>query len=397
MSPPPLEVATGSLIGDTTSTVELPRSSLLDSTGTSEGRSASSDGGNGGCGGGAGPTTQSLSNAMILLAQHLEQERKERTSSLADLRRNVEAQQVVLAQIAEQLIGGKLEETLGQMRTEIAKQQEQQDLQAAALREALLDINQHREDSKQQLTELGDLKVRCQALAAQFGGCGAGARASEGGLNEDLTSMVMYHEQQFVEVVKAVEMERSARMAETAELRAATADIRAEANRSRDMRKGSRPARLSSPATMPQQIQIPASTGHTPAVSRARSPEEASYAIGRQRPHAVPQMMHSVSNGSPACSPRGNASNGGSLSCSMVTAGPPPTSPRILLQRTCHDEAEPQRHDRTCVRCGSRNSRYGSRLVAFDGQLFCEPCLKERCLSVEHTAPRPTFIDGHGQ
>jgi hypothetical protein len=262
---------------------------------------------------------------MILLAQHLEQERKERASSLAELRRNVEAQQVVLAQIAEQLIGGKLEETLGQLRTDIAKQQEQQDLQAAALREALLDMSQHREDGKQQFTELGDLKVRCETLAAQVGCCTTGAGASEGKLSEDLASMVLYHEQQFVELVKAVEMERSARMGETAELRAAAAELRVEASRSRDMRRSSRPTRLSSPAAMALVTQLPPSG----VASRARSPEEASYAVGRQRAHALaPQMMHSVNSSSPACSPRGNVSSsgnfngaGGNSSCSMMTAG----------------------------------------------------------------------------
>jgi len=389
MSPPPLEAPPGSLIVDAASAVEHPRdrSSMLDSTGTSEGRSGGSEVANGGCSGGGGPTTQSLSNAMILLAQHLEQERKERASSLAELRRNVEAQQVVLARIAEQLIGGKLEETLGHLRAEIAKQHEQQDLQAAALREALLDISQHREDGKQQLSELSDLKVRCETLATQFGRSGTGAGASEGRLSEDFASMVMHHEQQFVELVKAVEMERSARMGETSELRAATAELRVEASRSRDMRRTSRPARLSSPVLV---TPLPCSTGHTPVASRARSPEEASYAIGRQRPHALaPQMTHSVNNGSPASSPRGKVSGGGnftgaggSSSCSMMTAGPP-SSPR--RQRACHDEAEPpQRQGRSCVRCGSRNPRYGIRLVAFDGEWFCEACLKDRCTSWRH-------------
>jgi len=370
---------------------------MLDSTGTSEGRSGGSEVANGGCSGGGGPTTQSLSNAMILLAQHLEQERKERASSLAELRRNVEAQQVVLARIAEQLIGGKLEETLGHLRAEIAKQHEQQDLQAAALREALLDISQHREDGKQQLSELSDLKVRCETLATQFGRSGTGAGASEGRLSEDFASMVMHHEQQFVELVKAIEMERSARMGETAELRAATAELHVEASRSHDMKRASRPARLSSPALV---TQLSRSVGHTPAGSRARSPEERSYPTCRQRSHVLPpQMMHSVNSGSPASSPRGSnvsggggfSGTGGSLSCSTMTVGPPPSSPR-LLQCACHDETEPpQRHARSCVRCGSKNPRCGSRLVAFDGELFCEACLKERCTSVEHKVPRTSF------
>jgi len=400
MSPPPLEAATGCLIRDASGAVELPRdrSSLLDSTGTSEGRNGGSEVAIGGCSGGGGPTTQSLSNAMILLAQHLEQERKERASSLAELRRNVEAQQVVLAQIAEQLIGGKLEETLGQLRADIVKQQEQQDLQAAALREALLDMSQHREDGKHQLTELNDVKVRCETLATQFSCRRPGAGASEDRLSEDLTSMVMYHEQQFVELVKAVEMERSARMGETAELRAATAELRVEAGRSRDMHRSSRTSRLSSPAAMPPMTQLPSSTGPTPA-SRARSPEEASYANLRQRPHALaaPQMMHAVNSGSPACSPRGTfTGTGGSLSCSLKIPCPP-SSPRPPLHRACHDEAEPpQRHGRSCARCGSRNPRHGSRLVAFDGELVCEACLKERCVSMEHKAPRTSFLECHG-
>eukprot|EP00419_Tripos_fusus_P025426 CAMPEP_0172707556 /NCGR_PEP_ID=MMETSP1074-20121228/50036_1 /TAXON_ID=2916 /ORGANISM="Ceratium fusus, Strain PA161109" /LENGTH=308 /DNA_ID=CAMNT_0013530381 /DNA_START=37 /DNA_END=963 /DNA_ORIENTATION=- len=120
---------------------------------------------------GAGPKAINLSAGLMLLAEHVEKERHERKEGLLALRRDVEAQRVMVARIAEVLVQGSLEETIKSVHRaekELVGQQEQQDVQAAALRETLLEVKQQHADLRQQGAELASLREHCDRVTEEL-------------------------------------------------------------------------------------------------------------------------------------------------------------------------------------------------------------------------------------
>ncbi|CAK0859883.1 unnamed protein product [Prorocentrum cordatum] len=96
-----------------------------------------------------------------------ELEREDHVAELSALRGDVRAQQVMLAQIAEQLLGGTIQASMDALRKDVeaargqlAVQQQQQEVQAAALREGLMDIQQQRVTLEQQRAAFWELAER---------------------------------------------------------------------------------------------------------------------------------------------------------------------------------------------------------------------------------------------
>merc|ERR1719210_796466 len=66
--------------------------------------------------------------------------------------------------VMEPLISGKIQSMLDGLRRDLAEQQRQQELQAAALREGLMDVQQQRSDIQFQRQALRVLADRCDKM-----------------------------------------------------------------------------------------------------------------------------------------------------------------------------------------------------------------------------------------
>mmetsp|Transcript_83647 Transcript_83647/g.245264 ORF Transcript_83647/g.245264 Transcript_83647/m.245264 type:complete len:300 (+) Transcript_83647:69-968(+) len=106
-----------------------------------------------------------LSSAMVLLGRRLDQERRERSESVIALQRDFQAQQRTLGEITELLASGSLEATLRGLRQDVSRQQENSDLQAAALREGLLELGKQKGECARHRGELDELRARLSELA----------------------------------------------------------------------------------------------------------------------------------------------------------------------------------------------------------------------------------------
>jgi len=172
---------------------------------------------------GNGKLPKSLDAGMILLVQHLEEERRERKAGLCALQRDLEAQQLVLSQLAEHLLGdrGSAAEAavLQGLQRDFASQQREQEIQASALREALLDLQQQQTEGQMWASELAEVRNRCGKLMEEISRIKDERSAIETRLETEMAAKLRHQEQRFALLVKAMEMERSARIKETAELR----------------------------------------------------------------------------------------------------------------------------------------------------------------------------------
>jgi len=83
------------------------------------------------------------------LLQLLERERRERTAEIAALRRGLEAQRQALSEVA----GGEMQASLKALTDNLAEAQRQQELQAGALRDGLMEIHEQRNSITRLLEE----------------------------------------------------------------------------------------------------------------------------------------------------------------------------------------------------------------------------------------------------
>lgn len=160
---------------------------------------------------------------MTLFAQQLEQERQERKAGLSALQRDLEAQQLVLSQLTEHLLGDRgspAEAAILQgLQRDLASHQREQEIQASALREALLDLQQQQTEGRMWATELAEMRSRCGSLTDELSRLKNERSEVEARLEAEMAAKLRHQEQRFALLVKAMEMERSARIKETAELR----------------------------------------------------------------------------------------------------------------------------------------------------------------------------------
>jgi hypothetical protein len=175
---------------------------------------------------------------LASLAQDLAQERKERLSEQAVLRQDMRNLQSTMAQIIENIIGGTVNPAIEQLRSDVAKQQQQQELHGKALHNGILDFHELQGQVSQQFNSLravlGQLRadpaeeVTSNSADADIAGlkaskgatCNDTAFSYQAELAQELANVIFHSEQQSVEFVRAVEQERSNRMQDAAELRA---------------------------------------------------------------------------------------------------------------------------------------------------------------------------------
>jgi len=160
-----------------------------------------------------------LATALVLLGQRLEEERRERVAGFRALHRDLQAQQRTLGEIGELLAGGSLEVALRSLRADVTAQREQQDLQAAALREALLTMQDQRADTSLHVQELDSM---CQRLADVEARAEASLSCSEvkSIVVDEVATSLFKRELEFREIVLALDLERKARINDTKELQA---------------------------------------------------------------------------------------------------------------------------------------------------------------------------------
>jgi len=172
---------------------------------------------------GSGKLPRSFDAGMLLLTQKLEQERQERKAGFSALQRELESQQLVLSQLTEHLLGdrGSPAEAaaLQELQRGLASQQREQEIQASALREALLDLQQQQIEGQMWAAELAELRSRCGTLTDGLSRIKEERSTVEARLEAEIAAKLRHQEQRFALLVKAMEMERSARIKETAELR----------------------------------------------------------------------------------------------------------------------------------------------------------------------------------
>jgi len=167
------------------------------------------------------------------VTSQLDQERAERASDVAQLKHDLEAQQVTLAEIAGRLLGG-LEVPTGsqqepavtqavaaQLEASVGELRAAQDLQAGALREGLMEIHQQRTA----LSKAGDhLAEECRARASELRDAVDALRDSLGSrideMTEELARDRKAREGQLVGP-EATPAERAARARELADLHSA--------------------------------------------------------------------------------------------------------------------------------------------------------------------------------
>lgn len=172
--------------------------------------------------GGSKQLPKSPDTGMALFTQHLDQERQERKAGLSALQRELAAQQLVLSQLAEHLLGDRgspAEAILQGLQRDLASQQREQEIQASALREALLDLQQQQTEGRMWASELAEMRSRCGSLTDELSRLKNERSEVEARLEAELAAKLRHQEQRFALLVKAMEMERSARIKETAELR----------------------------------------------------------------------------------------------------------------------------------------------------------------------------------
>ena len=105
------------------------------------------------------------------------------------------------------------------LQRDIASQQREQEIQASALREALLDLQQQQTEGQMWASELAEVRNRCGKLMEEISRIKDERSAIETRLETEMAAKLRHQEQRFALLVKAMEMERSARIKETAELR----------------------------------------------------------------------------------------------------------------------------------------------------------------------------------
>eukprot|EP00930_Biecheleria_cincta_P044625 TRINITY_DN3071_c0_g1_i1.p1 TRINITY_DN3071_c0_g1~~TRINITY_DN3071_c0_g1_i1.p1 ORF type:complete len:1452 (-),score=362.49 TRINITY_DN3071_c0_g1_i1:44-4399(-) len=114
---------------------------------------------------GNGPGSALLNEVL----RQLDQERSERLAETMALKTDVRSQQVVLAQIAETVLGPTLQDGMESLQKDQERQQQAQDLQAAALREGLLDLAKQKENLAKLSAELQELRTSvCGNLATEL-------------------------------------------------------------------------------------------------------------------------------------------------------------------------------------------------------------------------------------
>eukprot|EP00931_Biecheleriopsis_adriatica_P051336 TRINITY_DN29763_c0_g1_i1.p1 TRINITY_DN29763_c0_g1~~TRINITY_DN29763_c0_g1_i1.p1 ORF type:complete len:1315 (+),score=349.39 TRINITY_DN29763_c0_g1_i1:56-3946(+) len=184
--------------------------------------------------GSAALTSSAGSIVLKEVLSQLDREKSERQAETSSLKTDVQSQQVVLAQIAETLLGGGLQEAIESLRRDFEKQRQQQDLQAAALREALMDLAEHKAALTRQSSELRALVLEGRSELAREISELREASASKPGLElqaslaEELANVTRHSEQQCVELVKSIETERALRETGTERIQRVCEDLQTE-------------------------------------------------------------------------------------------------------------------------------------------------------------------------